>query len=216
MVKVCTSSFVILNTHRFEEMVGTWINGSSRISDYWNLSCPLELSKQSCAHFGPTYQDHAEYAARLRFIPSTCSFLPLIELLPYFNSLNKTIVFLGNSLGRQIMQGIACNAHHLNLIDHFDLSWFSCHSGHHYPCQGAVNCITCGNHSGLTVGSKIYFKSGTVLADCADYDKIDFSKEGRNIDLIIVQRRYKPAFQNIHITKSKNNGTLPKLIMWHG
>jgi hypothetical protein len=69
---------------------------------------------------------------------------------------------------------------------------------------------------GLTVGAKIYFKSGTILADYADYDRIDFSKEDRIIDLIIVQRRYKPAYQNIHIIKSKNNGTLPKLIMWHG
>jgi hypothetical protein len=205
-------------SHRFEEITGTWINSSSRISNYWNLSCPMELSKQSCTHFGRSYQDHAEYAARLQFVPSFCSLLSLPQLLPYFSSLNKTIVFLGNSLGRQIMQGIACNAYHLDLIDRFDLSWFQCNEGkpnHQYPCQGALNCITCGNHSGFPTGSKIYFKSGTILADFFDYDKIDLSKEGRNTDMIVVQRKYISAYRNVQTARSKNNGTLPKLMVWH-
>jgi hypothetical protein len=210
----------IEHSHRLEEVAGTWSNSSSRISNYWNLSCPMELSKQSCIHFGHSYQDHAEYAARLQFIPSTCVFLSLSQLLPYFSSLNKTIVFLGNSLGRQIMQGIACNAYHLDLIDHFDLPWFPCNDGkpnHQYPCQGALNCITCGNHSGFPTGSKIYFKSGTILADYFDYDKIDFSKDGRRlVDMIVVQRKYISAYRNVQTVKSKNYGILPKLIVWHG
>jgi hypothetical protein len=62
--------------------------------------------------------------------------------------MKQRIVFIGHSFTRQVVQGIVCTAHAMGLLTHYHLDWFKCSENHHYPCHGAINCITCGEHSG--------------------------------------------------------------------
>jgi hypothetical protein len=207
-----------------KEIPGNWVNSSShRIAKYWNLSCPMEVSKQACSHFGPNFQPHAEYAAHLEFHPSTCSLLSLDILLPLVANLNKTIIFIGNSLIRQVILGIACNAYSMNLIDRFELKWIPCgRDGLRYPCHGATNCIECGPYSGFDHdGAKVYFKGGTILELVESYqteEKHFAESNDSSIGYVIAQRWHLEGDGLIKHAKHKKAHALPlpKLIWWNG
>lgn len=206
---------------RMKELPGYWYSAPIRSALYWNLSCPMEVSKQACSHFGSN-TTHAEYAAHLQFEPKDCSLLSILDMLPFFAALNRTFVFIGNSLTREVLLGIACNAHSLGLIDRFQLQWQSCKQPHGYPCHGATNCITCGPHSGFEhTGAKVFFKSGTILEIVESYDtEIPhvFAKRNDSIDIVIAQRWHLEdrGLLAFALHRKKNNLPLPKLLWWNG
>jgi hypothetical protein len=78
---------------------------------YWNLSCPLEMSSFSAAHMGgPDFLLRAEQARQVA--------LPAIEVLQQFlqqhnnknhSSLPRRIVFIGDSLLRQVFMSLVCH-----------------------------------------------------------------------------------------------------------
>jgi hypothetical protein len=202
---------------------GTWFNSTNRVAKYWNLSCPMEVSKHSCAHFGPSYQEHAEYAAHLQFLPSDCHLLSLEELLPAFAALNKTIVFVGNSLSRQLILGMACNAYSMGLVKGFELKWVPCGEQNKkwaYPCHGALNCAECGPYSGFAQdGAKVYFKGGTVI-EGVESESTEWGIAGRKAPMdVVVTQQWKNEQKGL-IKHAKHlreqNKPLPHLIWWPG
>lgn len=208
------------NSHHMVELDGHWEISHQRVSKYWNLSCPLEVSKQACSHFG-TNLTHAEYAARLHFIPNTCNLLTLEDLIPAFSALNKTIYFIGNSLIRQVMLGMVCNAHQMGYLDHIEVKWLSCEQSHHYPCHGATNCVECGPHSGFNHDhSKAFFKGGTFFDSVESYSTEEsfFANYTGNIDVIVVQRWHAETrgLNKFATFRKERNLPLPKLIWWNG
>jgi hypothetical protein len=204
-----------------EVLSGTWFNSTNRVAKYWNLSCPMEVSKQACSHFGPSHQEHAEYAARLQFLPSNCHLLSLDELIPYFAAMKKTIIFVGNSLSRELILGMACNAYSMGLVTGFDLKWLPCDTNHNYPCHGALNCVECGPYSGFDHdGAKVFFKGGTVIEMVESYstEHVEFAERNTTVDVVVVQQWHLEEtglikFAN-HLLAQKK--PLPHLIWWPG
>ena len=130
------------------------------------------------------------------------------------------MVFICNSLGRQVLQGIVCHAHALNLTDQINLKWSACPNSK-YPCHGAVNCITCGEHSGYeTTGPEILFKGGTRIYVVEPYQsrKEDFFSSNETIDFLFVQKDSKKGegVSFFYRHRKKHNLTLPKLIAFNG
>jgi hypothetical protein len=140
---------------------------------YWNLSCPFEWSKYSCVHQGAA--EHALEAVRRQFHPTSGCRLrrPAIRMLPDSSGElaahppavkpGRTIIFIGDSLLRQVFLATACL-----LKEHIDLNttnvkWPACVSNvPPWPCHGTQNCIGCGSHSGFAY-AKFKLKTGGLL-----------------------------------------------------
>jgi len=91
---------------RFASMRGSWTEApATNRASYWNLSCPMEWSKYSCVHQGA--HAHAEHSQKLTFEPSACS-LPDIGMQSYALPRGRRIVFIGDSLIRQVFIAFAC------------------------------------------------------------------------------------------------------------
>lgn len=201
---------------RLQGVRGEFVSLPYRIARYWNLSCPLEISKQSCSRHNYN-NTHAEFAARLHFIPLECELLPYESLLPYFAlKMNLNIVFVGNSLMRQVLTGMVCELHSMGLVERMEIQWHDCSAGHPYPCHGTRNCITCGEHSG-TDDFIIHLVGGTYLwfidAQAVARDE-KLGQYNERIDLIVVQRHHMEMI-NLGIVeeyRSKNLLNIPKLI----
>jgi len=121
---------------------------------YFNLSCPFEWSKYSCAYRQRTWKDADMvrrstnyYLKHLEEIHSVCGLLA---------AKNKPIrvFFTGDSLMRQLFIGIACNAYSCrnNIIEQADIpwkdDWFSSKAKNF-----EIPLITSGQHSGFDAAS---------------------------------------------------------------
>jgi hypothetical protein len=206
---------------RSKPVEGSWISSNERQSKYWNLTdCPLLLSKETCSHFGDIHMEHAEYAARLKFEPKDCQLFSQDDMLRFFSTMNLRIIFIGNSLTRQVIEGIACNSNSMGLVEKFELDWFKCEGTQSYPCHGSINCIECGEHSGFhPVGAKMYFAGGTTIEIVESYDtEKGFHEESGKVDLVITQKWHLEERGMIKFVQHRKDNSLPlpKLIYWHG
>lgn len=118
---------------------------------YFNLTCPFEWSKYSCA-----YMARGPKAAEI-VNASTKHYLHHMEFIQKaFDKISKEkrprrILFTGDSLLRQLFISIGCNAATLktNLIDHAEIPWKA-----EWPCNPNAPCfINHGEHGGFDAAS---------------------------------------------------------------
>jgi len=139
----------------------------SGMGGYYNLSCPFEWSKYSCA-----YMQRGPKAAEIVRASTEYYLEHMTSIQAAFNRAvkegqSKRIFFTGDSLMRQIFVGIACNAWSLqggSIIENAEIPWKE-----EWPCKETINdrghCfITGGQHSGfdaasirLTNGMELHF-----------------------------------------------------------
>ena len=140
-------------------------SGIPNTMGYFNLSCPFEWYKYSCAALQENAFDEQVTAASKQYY---LDHLP--EIWPAFDStLNlsdhnqnlpqpKRIFMTGDSLLRQVFVSVACNAFSLNAIEQSEVNW-----GETWPCpKGFSKCIDGGQHSGFDSAS-IRFKNGMEI-----------------------------------------------------
>mmetsp|Transcript_40363 Transcript_40363/g.59859 ORF Transcript_40363/g.59859 Transcript_40363/m.59859 type:complete len:409 (-) Transcript_40363:102-1328(-) len=110
---------------------------------YFNLSCPFEWSKYSCAHQGQLDRAVAarEYAAA-HILWSNHQ-----EARNNIHNRRRRILLVGDSTIRQVFIALGCRYWMAGLIEDFRLDW------HKWPCHGTWNCVEKGNHAGFNVGS---------------------------------------------------------------
>eukprot|EP00571_Detonula_confervacea_P013467 CAMPEP_0172306346 /NCGR_PEP_ID=MMETSP1058-20130122/7430_1 /TAXON_ID=83371 /ORGANISM="Detonula confervacea, Strain CCMP 353" /LENGTH=410 /DNA_ID=CAMNT_0013018193 /DNA_START=123 /DNA_END=1351 /DNA_ORIENTATION=- len=164
---------------------------------YFNLSCPFEWSKYSCAYMqhGPKAKEivHASTEYYLQHIDTIQAAFDRAAQ----DQRSRRILFTGDSLMRQLFIGIACNAASLqtNLIEHAEIPWKE-----EWPCHSNAPCfINGGVHGGfdaasirLVNGMELHFvphmgfkddatAETNVLErlrqDVADYGRITFGKK---------------------------------------
>jgi hypothetical protein len=167
---------------------GSFENIGYRVARYWNLTCPIELSKHSCAHQGMN-ASHADYAANLHFVPLDCELLTREEMLPYLAlHQNLSIVFVGNSLMRQILTSLICEMHAMGLTSSIQVEWRSCASKHRWPCHGTFHCIQCGEHSGTESYSAHFHGGGSFRFVAIENVETLLVVDNSHTDLIAGQR----------------------------
>ncbi len=123
---------------------------------YYNLSCPFEWYKFSCAAIQNNKFDEQVTAASLQYYHQHRA-----EIWKAFDSvLNanethpppqpKCIFLTGDSLLRQVFISIACHAHSLNAVEHSEIQWRK-----KSPCPGGYTkcAITGGQNSGFDAAS---------------------------------------------------------------
>jgi hypothetical protein len=200
---------------RRQPLNGSFENIGYRVARYWNLSCPIELSKHSCAHQGMN-ASHADYAANLHFVPLDCELLTREEMLPYLAlHQNLSIVFVGNSLMRQILTSLICEMHAMGLTSSIQVEWRSCASKHRWPCHGTFHCIQCGEHSG-TFGYSAYFHGGGSVRFVPTENMAGLAADRSRIDLMIGQRlddgTDKAGMDTYFEFRKRNSLPVPKFI----
>ncbi len=132
---------------------------------YFNLSCPFEWYKYSCAAIQENEIDEQVTAAAMQYYQQH-----LAEIYRAFDSAYhhpqqqqpKRIFMTGDSLLRQLFISLACNAFSLNIVQQSEIQWRQ-----EWPCPKklATTCVfTGGQHSGfdaasirLTNGMEIHF-----------------------------------------------------------
>mmetsp|Transcript_10022 Transcript_10022/g.16561 ORF Transcript_10022/g.16561 Transcript_10022/m.16561 type:complete len:438 (-) Transcript_10022:224-1537(-) len=129
---------------------------------YYNLSCPFEWYKYSCAAMQDNTVDEQITAASFQYYQKH-----LVEIWRAFDSvLNdpqqqpKRIFMTGDSLLRQLFISLACNAFSLNVIEQSEIQWRKT-----WPCPEKLTtkcAFTGGEHSGFDAAS-IRFKNGMEI-----------------------------------------------------
>lgn len=129
---------------------------------YYNLSCPFEWYKYSCAFMQENEFDEHVTAASMQYYQQN-----LAEIRRVFDSVfnaqidpqPKRIFMAGDSLLRQLFISLACNAFSLNVIDRSEVQWRL-----DWPCPpGVTSCvIRGGQHSGFDAAS-IRFTNGMEI-----------------------------------------------------
>jgi hypothetical protein len=137
---------------------------------YWNLSCPWEWSKYSCAH-----QHQSDKArASIQFVrdilngSASCSLDPFngeafVRLLQ-----GRTLVFFGDSLSRQHFISTACLLYSSKNVklEKDGIIWSS-----KWVCHGARNCISSGRHSGFLDGCVSFAVGDSACNVCFEEHK---------------------------------------------
>jgi hypothetical protein len=130
---------------------------------YYNLSCPFEWYKYSCAFMQENEFDEQVTAASMQYYQQN-----LAEIWSAFDSVftvqsntpqPKRIFMVGDSLLRQLFISVACNAFSLNAVERSEVQWRE-----EWPCPpGVTNCvIRGGQHSGFDAAS-IRFTNGMEI-----------------------------------------------------
>ena len=142
----------------YKEETGVMLSTSSPPNGYFNLSCPFEWSKYSCAfnqqkeHERQTDASRSYYLSQLNQIRSSISRVTGDKMKPI------RVLLVGDSLMRQLFLAIACNAASVfdtNVVTHAVVPWRD-----EWPCHGIGRCISGGQHGGFNAAS-------FVLADGA-------------------------------------------------
>mmetsp|Transcript_21350 Transcript_21350/g.33015 ORF Transcript_21350/g.33015 Transcript_21350/m.33015 type:complete len:433 (+) Transcript_21350:1027-2325(+) len=135
-----------------------------RTMGYYNLSCPFEWYKYSCAFMQDNEFDEQITAASVQYYQQN-----LAEIQRAFDSVfndqinpqqkPKRIFMTGDSLLRQVFISIACNAFSLNAVEQSEVQWRE-----EWPCpEGIAKCaITGGVHSGFDAAS-VRFTNGMEI-----------------------------------------------------
>eukprot|EP00984_Skeletonema_dohrnii_P006404 scaffold2295_cov93-Skeletonema_dohrnii-CCMP3373.AAC.1 len=131
---------------------------------YYNLSCPFEMNKYSCAAMQDNESGEQVTAASMQYYQQHLS-----EIWRAFDSVfndqinpqqkPKRIFMTGDSLLRQVFISIACNAFSLNAVERSEVQWRK-----KWPCpKGIAKCaITGGVHSGFDAAS-VRFTNGMEI-----------------------------------------------------
>eukprot|EP00984_Skeletonema_dohrnii_P031354 scaffold23704_cov72-Skeletonema_dohrnii-CCMP3373.AAC.1 len=131
---------------------------------YYNLSCPFEMYKYSCAAMQDNESDEQVTAASMQYYQQHLS-----EIWRAFDSVfnvqinpqqkPKHIFMTGDSLLRQVFISIACNAFSLNAVERSEVQWRK-----KWPCpEGLTKCaITGGIHRGFDAAS-VRFTNGMEI-----------------------------------------------------
>jgi hypothetical protein len=197
---------------------GTYVDIGYRMARYWNLSCPLEMSKLSCIHQGANVS-RANYAANLHFVPSNCVLLSREDMLPYLAlHTNLNIVFFGNSLIRQVMTGLICDMHAMGLLASLPITWISCSENRPYPCHGTMHCIQCGEHSGAEEFTAHLIGGGSLRFVWSHKMDVDLGSDTSRIDLVIGQRWQESVderfMDNFYDFRLQHSLPVPKLVIF--
>jgi len=111
---------------------------------YYNLSCPFEWSKYSCAHQGQLVKADESRKLLLEYRQI------IMEVVARGLPPNTRLILTGDSLMRQVFVSLGCLLHSFarHLIIEFEVDWLD-----EWPCHGTANCIPGGVHSGHSTGS---------------------------------------------------------------
>lgn len=113
------------NESRLEGLQGRFVvkEDGHEEAGYWNLSCPLEWSKYSCAHQNAK---HANISRFVHYEAANCE-LPLFNPVVFANSLaGRRLIFLGDSLVRQVSISLSCMLLGTNLVERYEVGWPAC------------------------------------------------------------------------------------------
>ena len=80
--------------------------------------------------------------------------------------MNRHFLFIGNSLTREMLLGIACNAHALGLVDRIELKYF--------PVGGELQKGQY-NEKELADESDVFKREGDIDCDCIPVSRIYYS-----------------------------------------
>jgi hypothetical protein len=111
---------------------------------YFNLSCPFEWSKYSCAHQGKTAQAEASQ----RFAAAAYGQVKM---------LNRRVLMIGDSTMRQLFISVGCAG--VQNLKAYNLDWAQ---PYRWPCLGSLNCYERGIHSGFNIGQIQWGTGGEV------------------------------------------------------
>ena len=134
-------AFAVASTHNNSECnptSGTWQRQTNQ-PPFFNLSCPLEWSKYSCAYQEKPY---SEEIAHFQF-HSDCGWVTPTEMVR--RAKGRPIFFIGDSLARQQFISLACFT--WDFVSGTDVKW-----GREWPCHAQPRCIHGGEHSGFGRG----------------------------------------------------------------
>lgn len=132
--------------------------------DYWNLSCPFEWSKYSCAH---QEGNQANISQFVHYEADGCD-LPVFDPIVFADSLaGKRLIFVGDSISRQVSISLSCMLYGAGYVERYEVGWPACAPQNKsyvpgWPCHQTVNCVPCGEHSGFNEYS-VYLENGGVI-----------------------------------------------------
>ena len=90
---------------------------------YWNLSCPFEWSKYSCAH---QEGDQANISQFVHYEADGCD-LPVFDPVVFADSLaDRRLIFVGDSLSRQVSISLSCMLYGAGLVERYEVGWPAC------------------------------------------------------------------------------------------
>ena len=122
---------------------------------YFNLSCPFEWSKYSCAYMQRSDSDASATRASTEYYLQHLDFIQaaydhIIHPTNGVKNEPKRIFFSGDSLMRQLFVAIACNAATLsdNFVEHAVVPWKD-----DWPTRPGTPSITSGEHGGFDAAS---------------------------------------------------------------
>ena len=119
---------------------GTWHKTRSD-PPFYNLSCPLEWSKYSCAYQEKPYSDAV---AHFQF-HSDCGGGWLTPAEMVRRARGRPVFFIGDSLARQQFISLACST--WEFVSDTDVAW-----ARRWPCHAQPRCVGGGEHSGFERG----------------------------------------------------------------
>jgi hypothetical protein len=121
---------------------------------YYNLSCPVEWSKYSCAHQQNNFD--SALAGRNFSLSHQREILESFQFVPQDRS---RLVLIGDSLTRQVFISIACllDGLHSSAVAETRAQWLQ-----EWPCHGTSNCVRGGKHGGFNIAS-VRFVNGAEI-----------------------------------------------------
>ena len=137
---------------------------------YNNLSCHFEWSKYSCSH----QSDNVIRAMESRKLVLRHRELILSSFVGQGPEKDTRLIFIGDSLLRQIFISLACHilTFQSSLVDTFKADWPNEHGKHTWPCHATHDCVKKGPHSGFDKAS-LRFKNGAEIHYVASHGGID-------------------------------------------
>ncbi|KAG5183530.1 hypothetical protein JKP88DRAFT_198936 [Tribonema minus] len=137
---------------------------AARDAPYWDLSCPWEWSKFSCAHQGQTAKAIASFALSQKLEGEDCRLNPF-DAQAFLALLGRRkIVFVGDSLTRQMFTSLLCLLHASPAVRVVSdtIEWST-----KWSCLRLPNCIERGRHSGFTKGCVTFTPAAASAAASA-------------------------------------------------
>ncbi|KAL7465580.1 hypothetical protein ACHAXS_005896 [Conticribra weissflogii] len=129
---------------------------------YFNLSCPFEMSKTSCAFLENSDEDRARTRVSAEYYKSNIDVIRNAFKNAFFggdNSQNtaKRVFMTGDSLTRQLFISLVCNAFTLysGLIEHVEVNWKEVD-----PCRNPSLCKIKGGEHGTFDAASVKFRGG--------------------------------------------------------
>ena len=146
-----TLSLHFLSSHSLDPLPETPEALSSKDYFYYNLSCPLEWSKYSCAHQGQQHQAEESLQQAVQY-KSVITQIFQTGLQPY-----SRMLLVGDSTMRQLIIAMGCVALAISPDVEYSVDWQP-----KWPCHGTPKCVRGGEHSGFSRAS-LRFPNGSEV-----------------------------------------------------